>query len=174
MDKNIIMAWAQCEIEIGKTGEKDAMATSLVKIGKILERSTSLATDLGTPLEMYASGHKLIAREYPDETLTLTTTVIEQSDELLTTLGIAEAVEESADEEMEVHSHVIQDFFSVKVTPKHAGAKGIKAPKCNIVYTPIFGEETGNQCRLDINITKTTDAEQNYWYRRFTNKTELR
>lgn len=166
-----IMSWSQCKIEIGATGANDAMATSLEDIGLVLEDSTSLETDLGTPLEIYSSGHKLVAQEYPQETLTLVTTVIEP-DALLTKLGIASAVS-GAEGEEEIKTHVVNDFFSVKVTPKHAGARGIKAPKCKISYEPIYGETTGNQGILRFAIAKTTEATDNYWYRRFKTTTEL-
>lgn len=166
--KTVVMAWAQCKIELGKMGESDAMSTSLSEVGRVKDKTTALESDLGTPLESYASGHKLIAREYPEEQLTVNTTVVEPSDELLTLLGIT-------DGGGKVKSHYIPGYFSLVVTPKHKGAKGIKAPKCQITYTPAFGEETGNECTLAISVIKTSELgdEENYWYERFTTTTEL-
>ena len=55
--------------------------------------------------------------------------------------------------------------FSVKVTPKNVGAKGIKAPKTNIIYKPGWSEEEGNFADLTFEILF---GEQDYWYSRFT------
>lgn len=161
-----IMAWGLCEIEIGKTGSGDTMAASLTNIGHVKEKTTTLTPDLGTPLEAWASGHKLVAREYPDETLRLETTVIEPTSELKQMLGIEDA-------SGKVKTHVITDFYSLKLTPHHKGATGIKAPKCNITYEPGVGEETGNEVKLTFEITKTAALEENYWYETFTTEEEL-
>lgn len=164
----VVMAWAQCKIEIGKMGAGDVMATELKEIGRVKDRTTALESDLGTPLEAWASGHKLIAREYPEEVLTINTTVVEPSDEFLQLLGIT-------DTEGKVKSHYIEGYYSIVVTPKHLGAKGIKAPKVQINYQPAFGEETGNECNLTFTVIKTSELgdENNYWYERFTTTTEL-
>lgn len=163
------MAWSQCKVEIGKTGTNDALASAFTSVGYVEENSASLETDLGTPLEAWASGHKLIAQEYPQETLTFTCVVIEPDSELLSMLGIADGEGEGDT----IKTHVVQDFFSLKVTPKHVGAKGIEAPKCKITYAPTYGEDAGNKATLTFAITKTTDATTNYWYKRFVNDTEL-
>ncbi|MCM1079699.1 MAG: hypothetical protein NC344_10190 [Bacteroidales bacterium] len=167
-EKKVVMAWAQCKIEIGKMGAGDTMAETLTEVGRVKDKTTALTSDLGTALESYASGHKLIAREYPEEQLTVNTTVVEPSDELLELLGIS-------DESGKVRSHYIEGYFSIVITPKHKGAKGIKAPKCQITYSPAFGEETGNECTLAFSITKTSELgdEENYWYERFRTTTEL-
>ena len=164
--KKVIMAWSQCNIKIAKS-VNDAMAAELTSIGNIKEKTTNLEGDLGTPLEAYASGHKLLAREYPDETLVINTTLIEP-DEFLKAVGIEE-------DDGKVRSHYIEDFYNVELTPKHKGAKGIRAPKCQITYTPNYGEETGNEGVLAISIAKTTELgeAENYWYERFTTTTEL-
>ena len=40
--KKKIMAWSECTIEIGKTGENDAMASSLTDIGVIKDKSSTV------------------------------------------------------------------------------------------------------------------------------------
>lgn len=155
------MAWAQYKLEIGKTGTNDAMAEQLTTVPRLKEKTAQLNSDLGTPLEAYESGHKLIDREYPDETLTLEVTVIEPDDTLLNLLGIGAGGK--------VTSHVVDGFFSIVLTPKHKDALGIKAPKCKITYSPQLGEETGNEAVLSFEITKTSED----WYEIFQNPTEL-
>ena len=56
MAKKIIMSWSKCKIEVGKTGEGDAMATELKSIGTIKDKSTTLATEDGETLTAIATG----------------------------------------------------------------------------------------------------------------------
>ena len=165
----VIMAWSKCKIEIGKTGANDAMAESLTDIGVILNRSSRLESEAGEKLEMKATGGEVVASEQEEGTLRLETTVIEPSEALLTLLGIGT----SSEGETTVTTHVVDGDWSVKVTPKNQGAKGIAAPKCNITYAPGWSEENGNQGVLTFNILKTTDAQTNYWYKRFTTASAL-
>ena len=160
----IIMAWSKCSIEIGKTGANDAMAETLTDIGVILNQSSSLEAEPGDALQAIATGGEVVAEEAQEGTLRLETTVIEPSDSLLTLLGIGS----TSENETTVNTHIVNDDWSVKVTPKNQGAKGIAAPKCSIVYSPNWDEEHGNQAKLTFNIHKTTDASPNYWYKRFT------
>ena len=57
----IVMSWSKCKIEIGKTGENDAMATSLANIGVINDKSTTLSTEDGEVLEAKATGGVTVA-----------------------------------------------------------------------------------------------------------------
>ena len=50
MGKKIIMSWSKCKIEVGKTGDDEAMAASLTDIGTINDKSTTLATEDGETL----------------------------------------------------------------------------------------------------------------------------
>ena len=45
MAKKIIMSWSKCKIEVGKTGDDEAMAATLTDVGTINDKSTTLATD---------------------------------------------------------------------------------------------------------------------------------
>ncbi len=165
----VIMAWSKCKIEIGSTGANDAMAETLTDIGVILNRSSSLESNEGEKLEMKATGGEVVASEQEEGTLQLKTTVIEPSDSLLSLLGIGT----SSDGETTVTTHIVDGDWSVKVTPKNQGAKGIAAPKCTITYAPGWSEENGNQGVLTFNILKTTESEPNYWYKRFTTSSAL-
>lgn len=157
----IVMAWSECEIEIGKTGANDAMATSLTSIGTIKDKSSSLETSDGDALEAKKTGGHTVAKEQQEGGFSLTTRVIEPEDSLLTTLGLGN----TDSDEFKVKTHIVSDNFSVKVTPKNVGAKGIKAPKTNIIYKPGWSEEEGNYADLTFEILF---GEQDYWYSRFT------
>lgn len=173
-----IMAWNKCVIEIGKTGENDAMATTLTSIGTISNQSSTLSAEAGDALEAVATGGEIVAHEPQEGTLTLETTVIEPTNDLLVLLGLTK--ETVAAENITVQTHCVADNWSVKVTPKNKGAMGIEAPKTNITYAPAWDEEKGNTGVLTFNILKTTevpsddDTDNNYWYQRFKTTTQLK
>lgn len=156
-----IMAWSKCTFEIGKTGTNDAMASSLTNIGTIKDKSSSLEPSEGDALEMKATGGETVAKEVLEGGYKATTRVIEPTDELETMLGIAKTV----GDEQQVTTHVVEGDWSLKITPKNVGAKGIKAPKCSIIYKPGWSEEDGNYADIDFEILK---GDAGYWYSRFT------
>ena len=156
-----IMAWSKCTFEIGKTGENDAMAADLTSIGTIKDKSSSLEPSDGVALEMKATGGETVAKEVLEGGYKATTRVIEPTAELETLLGIAKTV----DGEEQVTTHVVEGDWSLKITPKNVGAKGIKAPKTSITYKPGWSEEDGNYADIDFEILK---GDAGYWYSRFT------
>lgn len=159
--KKKIMAWSKCTFEIGKTGDNDAMATELTSIGTIKDKSSSLEPSDGDALEMKATGGETVAKEVLEGGFKATTRVIEPTEELETMLGLAKSV----DGEQRVTTHVVEGDWSLKITPKNVGAKGIKAPKCSITYKPGWSEEDGNYADIDFEILK---GDAGYWYSRFT------
>ncbi len=161
-----IMAWSKCKIEIGKTGNSDAMAASLTDVGVILNQSSTLSAEEGDKMQAIATGGEIVAEEPQEGTLVLETTIIEPTPELIALLGLGAAVAEGGTEQT-ITTHVVNDNWSVKVTPKNQGAWGIQAPKTTISYIPAWSEENGNQAVLRFSILKTTEAETNYWYKRF-------
>lgn len=159
--KKKIMAWSKCTFEIGKTGGNDAMATDLTSIGTIKDKSSSLEPSDGDALEMKATGGETVAKEVLEGGFKATTRVIEPTEELETMLGIAKTV----GDEQQVTTHVVEGDWSLKITPKNVGAKGIKAPKTSITYKPGWSEEDGNYADIDFDILK---GDAGYWYSRFT------
>lgn len=157
-----IMAWSKCTFEIGRTGANDAMATELTNIGTIKDKSSSLEPSEGDALEMKATGGETVAKEVLEGGYKATTRVIEPTDDLETLLGISKA---GTDGERQVTTHVVEGDWSLKITPKNVGAKGIKAPKCSITYKPGWSEEDGNYADIDFEILK---GDAGYWYSRFT------
>lgn len=160
--KKKIMAWSKCTFEIGKTGDNDAMATELTSIGTIKDKSSSLEPSDGDALEMKATGGETVAKEVLEGGYKAITRVIEPTEELETTLGISKA---GADDETQITTHVVEGDWSLKITPKNVGAKGIKAPKCSITYKPGWSEEDGNYADIEFEILK---GDAGYWYSRFT------
>ena len=157
-----IMAWSKCVVEIGKTGDGDAMATTLTSLGTIKEKASSLESAEGDALEMKASGGETVAKEVLEGTFKFSTRVIEPTAELESLLGISK---EGTEGEVNITTHVVEGDWSLKVTPKNTGAKGIKAPKCAITYKPGWSEEEGNFADIDFEILK---GDGGYWYSRFT------
>ncbi len=169
--KKIIMAWSKCKFEIGKTNEDDTMATDLTDIGKIKDKSSTLEPSDGESLEMKATGGETVAKETQEGGFKATTRVIEPTNELLTLLGLGEEVTTEGDDkgDFNVKTHIVDGDWSLKITPKNVGAKGIKAPKTNITYKPGWSEEDGNYADLDFEIIK---GDAGYWYSKFTKKAE--
>lgn len=157
-----IMAWSKCKVEIGKTGDNDAMATSLTDIGIIKDKSGELNPSDGDTLEMKATGGEIVAKETTEGGYTLTIRVIEPTNTLRTTLGIGAAAETGGD--FNVTTHIVEGDWSVKVTPKNTGATGVKAPKTSITYKPGWSEEDGNYADIDFEILK---GDAGYWYSYF-------
>lgn len=168
------MAWSKCKIEIGKTGDNDALPSSFSDIGTILNQSSSLSAENGDTMQMVATGGEIVAEEEQEGTLQLVTTVIEPESTLHTMLGIAVDPDESDTSGDEIiGTHLIDGDWAVKVTPKNKGAKGIIAPKCTITYQPAWSEENGHQAILTFKIHKTTELTKNYWYKKFTTTAKL-
>ena len=163
MAKKIIMAWSKCKFEIGKTKDDDTMATELSDIGTIKDKSSTLEPSDGESLEMKATGGETVAKETQEGGYKATTRVIEPTDTLLTLLGLGAAATEGGD--FKVNTHIVDGDWSLQITPKNTGARGIKAPKTNITYKPGWGEEDGNYADIDFDILK---GDAGYWYSIFT------
>lgn len=156
----IIMGWSKCKVDIGKTGDNDAFAADLFNVGKTRNQTTTLSSNDGDTLTETASGGEVVAMEQLDGTYQLQTTVIEPSAELYKVLGIAE--DEDSNGEQKIKTHVVDGDFSIKVTPKNKGAKGIKAPVCRISVAPAYDEQDGNSLVITANIIKTTGVAPAY------------
>ena len=167
MVKKIIMAWSKCKFEIGKTKDDDTMAETLTDIGTIKDKSSTLEPSDGESLEMKATGGETVAKETQEGGYKATTRVIEPTNALLTLLGLGTEVTDAGDEkgDFKVSTHIVDGDWSLKITPKNMGAKGIKAPKTSITYKPGWSEEDGNYADIDFEIIK---GDAGYWYSIFT------
>lgn len=161
--KKIIMAWSHCTFKIGKTPDDDSMASSLTDIGTIKYQSSTLEPEDGDSLEMQETGGATVAKETQEGGYKATTRVIEPTDELLTLLGLGTA--DSENNEFKMNTHIVDGDWSLEITPKNVGAKGIRAPKTNISYKPGWSEEDGNYADIEFDILK---GNADYWYSRFT------
>lgn len=146
MGKKIIMSWSKCKIEVGKTGDDEAMAASLTDIGTINDKSTTLATEDGE---------------------TLTTRVKEMGFD--TEKMFTGAVVSEDSNELTVKTNVVSDDFSVKLTPKNIGAIGIKARRTHVSFRPGSSEEEGSYVDLTFKILACSDGEL---YKKFRVKAE--
>lgn len=162
MAKKIIMSWSKCKIEVGKTGENDAMATTLTSIGTINDKSTTLATEDGETLTATATGGVVVAEEEGEPTVTLTTRVKEMD---FDTENMFTGAEKSTDgDELVVKTNVVPDDFSVKLTPKNIGAQGLKIRRTHVSFRPGSSEEEGSY--VDVTF-KVLPCEDNELYRKF-------
>ena len=157
-DKAIVMSWSKCAIKIGpSTG---TMSTDLQSIGYVKDRSTTLEASEGDVLEAIASGGERVAKEALEGGFTISTRVIEPSDDLITRLGIGK----TEGEEVQITTHLINQPFSIEITPKNVGARGIRAPYTNISYRPGWSEEEGFYADLEFEVLRGTAG---YWYSHF-------
>lgn len=161
--KKVIMAWSKCKFEIGKTADDDSMAATLTDIGVIKDKSSTLEPSDGDSLEMKATGGETVAKETQEGGYTATTRVIEPTDDLLILLGLGEA--DTTNNKFKMATHIVDGDWSLKITPKNTGARGLEAPKCNITYKPGWSEEDGNYADIDFEILK---GNAGYWYSLFT------
>lgn len=159
-----IMAWSQCTIEYGKTGAAGAFASSLTSFGTVKDRSATLTAEDGEVLEAKMTGGISVAREVQDGTFILAFRIIEPEASLLKALGIAKdgSSESGTTGETVITTHIVEGEYSIKVTPKNTGAKGIKAPTCNLSYKPGWSEEEGNYADIEVSIL--FNEEKDYWY----------
>jgi hypothetical protein len=165
MAKKIIMSWSKCKIEVGKTGEDEAMAVSLTNIGIINDKSTTLATEDGEKLTATATGGIVVAEEEGEPVVTITTRVKEMdfdTEKIFTGATVSE-------EELVVKTNVVSDDFSVKLTPKNIGAIGIKARRTHVSFRPGSSEEEGSYVDLTFKVLACSDGEL---YKKFRVKSE--
>lgn len=151
----IIMAWSRVKAEIGKTGEKDAMATLLQTVGMIKDKSTSLSIEDGEKLTAVATGGIVVAEEEGEPTVSVTMRVMEMdfATETLLTGAVA------GSDKLTVKSNVVNGNFSLKLTPKNIGAIGIKARKTHVSFRPGYSEEEGHYVDLTFKILACEDGE---------------
>lgn len=165
MAKKIIMSWSKCKIEVGKTGEDEAMAVSLTNIGIINDKSTTLATEDGEKLTATATGGIVVAEEEGEPVVTITTRVKEMdfdTEKIFTGATVSQ-------DELVVKTNVVSDDFSVKLTPKNIGAIGIKARRTHVSFRPGSSEEEGSYVDLTFKILACSDGEL---YKKFRVKAE--
>lgn len=160
--KKIIMSWSENIVEVGETGENDAMATDLFSVGTINDKSTSLTTTDGDSLTAKASGGITVAEEESEPTLELTTRVKEMD---FDTEHLFTGAEENEDGELVVKSNNVEKEFSLKVTPKNIGAKGLKARRCHVKFRPGSSEEEGSYVDLTFKILPCEDGELYRYFR---------
>lgn len=160
--KKVIMSWSEVIIEAGKTGENDAMATTLFSVGTINDKSTSLTTTDGDTLEAKATGGVTVAEEESEPTIEVTCRVKEMD---FDTEGLFTGAEENEDGELVVKTNKVDDDFSLKVTPKNIGAKGLKARRTHVKFRPGHSEEEGSYVDLTFKILPCEDDELYRFFR---------
>lgn len=163
----IIMSWSKCKIDLAPMPDDESMADSgLFNVGIIRNNTTSLSAEDGDALQAIETGGAIVAEERQEGTFSLSTEIIEPSDDLYVNLGLGR----KSGEDLLVDTHVVPGYYSLKLTPKNIGAKGIKIPKASISVTPAFGDDTGHALTLNLSILK---GDAGYWYSKFLFKGDL-
>ena len=167
-NKKIIMAWSKCKIDLAPMPEDESMAedSAMFNVGIIRNNKTSLSTEEGDALQAIESGGAIVAEEKQEGTYELATEIIEPTDDLYVNLGIGHM----SGEDLLVDTHIVPGYYSLKLTPKNLGAKGIKIPKCSISVAPAFGDDTGHSLAITVSALK---GEAGYWYSKFPYRGDL-
>ena len=169
-NKQLIMAWSKCRVDFAPMPDDESMAdaSTMFNVGIIRTNTTQLSTEDGDALQAIETGGAVVAEEKTEGTFELTTEVIEPTDDLYVNLGIGRM--DSNGDDVLVDTHVVPGYYSMTLTPKNLGAKGIKAPKCSISVSPAFGDDTGNALTITATILQ---GEAGYWYSKFLNRGDL-
>lgn len=167
-NNKLIMAWSKCKIDLAPMPENESMAadSSMFNVGIIRNNTTELTADEGDALQAIETGGAIVAEERQEGAFSLATEIIEPSDDLYVSLGLGR----KSGEDLLVDTHVATGYFSLKLTPKNIGAKGIKIPKCSVSVAPAFGDDTGHALTLNVSILK---GDAGYWYSKFAFKGDL-
>lgn len=149
------MSWSKCKIEVGKTGDGDALATELTNIGVINDKSTTMSTEDGETMTAKATGGVVVAEEVGEPVVSITTRVKEMTPEI--EAMFTGAVQQG--EDLVVKTNVVSSEFSMKLTPKNIGATGIKARKCSVAFKSGYSEDEGQYVDLTFKILACADGE---------------
>lgn len=161
------MSWSKCKIELGKTGDNDAMATDLFNLGTINDKSTTLSTEDGETLTATATGGVVVAEEEGEPVVTLTTRIKEMDFDTESKLTGASVSTDG--DELTVKTNIVDGDYSVKLTPKNIGAIGIKARRTHVSFRPGSSEEEGSYVDVTFKILACGDGEL---YKKFRVKAE--
>lgn len=153
----LIASWHKCKIEIGETGENDAMADNLESIGVIKNKSTTMSHEDGETLTLTATGGVVVAEEVGEGVVSVTTRVMEPEFDLETKL--TGAVKSQDGGELTVKTNVVSKEFSMKLTPKNIGSVGVKARRCSVTYKPGSSEEEGHYADITFKFLACADGE---------------
>lgn len=153
----VIMSWSKTKVEVGKTGENDAMATELTSVGIINDKSTSMSTEDGETLTATATGGIVVAEEEGEPVVSVTTRVKEMTFDIEKLFTGATAGADGSD--LTVKTNVVSEDFSLKITPKNIGAVGIKARRTHVSFRPGYSEEEGHYVDLTFKILACEDGE---------------
>lgn len=162
MKKRIIMSWSKVIVQVGKTGANDAMSTSLFSVGTINDKSTSMTVSDGDTLTAKATGGVTVAEEESEPKVEVTYRVKEMD---FDTEGMFTGAVKNDDGELVVKTNLVDDNFSLKITPKNIGAKGLKARCTHVKFRPGHSEEEGSYVDVTHTILECEDGELYRYFR---------
>lgn len=158
----IIAIWQECTIEIAPVATDEAQPTTgYNSIGTIKEKSTTLESSDGDTLELKSTGGHTVDMVETEGGFALKTTVIEPA-ALYSSLGLT-ADDYDSTGAMKVNTHVVENRFAVRLTPKRVGGMGVQAPVAHVSFKPAGSEEEGGSAEVTFNFLF---GQQGYWYER--------
>lgn len=160
----VIMGWGKCSLAIKENTGNDFPALSgFTLLDNIKEDATSIDATEGDEYVAKTTGGIVIARERAEGSFSLKTTILEPSEAIYTTLGIATA---SSSGVQNITTTVVPGIFAVRLDPRNVGAVGIEIPTASITATPHFSDKEGWSLELTFNINHNGS----YHYRKYIKK----
>lgn len=165
----LIMAWSKCRVQLAPMPDDESMAddSEFFDVGIIRQNTTSLTSNEGDSLQAIETGGAIVAEEKQEGDFSLSTEVIEPTNELYKNLGIGVI----DGDDVNVTTHIVPGNYCMKLTPKNLGAMGISAPKVSVSVSPAFGDDTGNALTLAMSIL---NGAAGYWYKKFMHRGDLK
>lgn len=154
----VIMSWGQCDVQTGATAANDNLSTNLASIGTVKEKSVAIEQDDGEKLQAYATGHILVAQEEQDGDIRATVRVIEPDLSFLGELFDADFTDVGS-ESLKVRSMLVSGNYSLQITPKNIGAKGMRIRKSNVKVRFGITEDEGFYADFTFTIVACEDGE---------------
>ena len=159
----VIAIWLECDIDIAKAKDDETFPIEgLESIGVVKEKSTTLEASEGESFELKKTGGQVVDSVETEGGFELVTTVIEPT-KLYKKLGLTDDDYEQTGK-MKVKTHVVEDRYAVRLTPKRNGGMGIEAPLTQISFKPGGSEEEGGSAEVRFNFLFGAAG---YWYERF-------
>jgi len=129
--------WGKVSLLYGTPTSSQEMATTLVKMGDILENSLSIEQQEGTKLQLYAEGHILKDELQLEGTNSIKATLIGIPEDTRKKFWATDNAGET------VSSMITASKFSIKLVPHVLGAETLSAPYCSINLGMAYSSQQG-------------------------------
>lgn len=162
------MSWNECRVVIGRSTADGGMSTSLFDLGVLKNQTATLTYTAGDELVAKASGGIIVARERLEGTWQLKFSIIEMDlnvySYLLGKSGVDTTDALGHSKALGVNSGLVNERYSVIITPKNTDAVGFYASLADVSIVPSISETDGMNVELTFDIVKDKDGNFLTWF----------